>query len=172
MSYKKYTTKLGIVKSHEDAKLPQQSVDDVGYDVFSVENVEIPNMTVGKIDIGIKFASNPHYPRDLTFIGSSGNYAYDDRWSLETKIEGRSGLASKGLFPVGGIVDPAYRGPIIVCLLNLTGETYKIKKGDKIAQLVIRPVLANTENHHIEFVFRNKQEETDRGSKGFGSSGK
>lgn len=172
MTFKQYVTKLGIIKSHPDAKLPTQDIDDIGFDIYSVEDIDIPHLSVGKVNTGIQFATHPHYPRDLTMVANAGNYAYDDRWSLETKIEGRSGMASRGIFPVGGEIDPKYRGDIIVCLLNLTGETYSIEKGDKIAQLVIRPVLANTSNHYVEFAFLDKQDQTDRGSKGFGSSGK
>jgi len=168
----KYLTKLGIVKFHEDAILPTQNKDDIGFDIYSVQDVEIPNLSSGKIDTGIGFSSNPHYPTRLDMIIPFGNNAYDDRWSLETKIEGRSGLALKTIFPIGGEIDPSYRGSISVCLVNMSGETYHVKKGDKIAQLVIRPVLANTSNHHVSFEFRNSQDETDRGEKGFGSSGR
>lgn len=172
MGYKRYATKLGVVKSHPDAKLPTQDLDDIGFDIYSVEDVEIPNLSVGKVNTGIRFATHPYFPSDLHMVSATGHYAYDDRWSIETKIEGRSGMASKGIFPVGGEIDPKYRGDIIVCLLNLTGDTYSVRKGDKVAQLVIRPVLANTSNHHVEFVFRDKQDTTDRGDKGFGSSGR
>lgn len=171
MAYKKYLTKLAIVKSHKDAKLPTQEKDDIGFDIFSVEDVEIESQSVGKINTGLQFSVNPHYPKLLSTTTNVCD-VYDDRWSLETKIEGRSGMASRGIFPVGGEIDPRYRGDIIVCLFNSTKEIYKIKKGDKIAQLVIRPVLANTKNHEVNFIFVDKQEETDRGNKGFGSSGK
>lgn len=172
MAYKKYVTNIGVIKSHEDAKMPTQDIDDIGFDIYSIEDVEISHLTVGKINTGLRFATNPHYPKDLHMVSNAGNYAYDDRWSLETKIEGRSGMASRGIFPVGGEIDPKYRGDIIVCLLNLTGEAYHVKKGDKIAQLVLRPVLANTNNHYVEFVERPEQDTTDRGTKGFGSSGR
>lgn len=170
----KYSTKLGLIKAHPDAKLPTQKVDDIGFDIYAVEDVSIPHMSVGKIDTGLQFATNPHYPTNLDVVSGGGIYTYDERWSIETKIEGRSGMASKGIFPVGGEIDGSYRGNFIVCLLNLTGDIYKVKKGDKIAQLVLRPVLANTDSHHVEFVFRNrnKQEETERGMSGFGSTGR
>lgn len=169
-----YETKLELVKSHNDAKLPQQSQDDVGWDVFAVEDSYINPGEVGKVNTGIKFAKNPMAPSKTELFGAGpmAPVAHDKRWSIETKIEGRSGMASRGIWPVGGVVDPRYRGEIIVCLFNSTKEVYKVNKEDKIAQLVLRPVLANTKNHKVEFTFVDKQEETDRGSKGFGSSGK
>jgi dUTPase len=173
MENKKYVTNLGIVKFHSSAKLPTQNIDDIGFDVYSVEDLEIPHLSIGKVDLGIGFATNPSYPKDLKGDHmASLAVAHDERWSLETKIEGRSGLASRGIFPIGGEIDPSYRNSIIVCLINLSGETYHVKKGDKVAQLVIRPVLANTKNHHVEFVFRDGQDVTERNKKGFGSSGR
>lgn len=170
-----YITEIGVVKDHEDAMLPTQSKDDVGFDIYSVEDMEIPNMSVGKINTGLKFATTPRYPGHLKILGkayNSNSEAYDSRWSLETKIEGRSGLASRFIFPIGGILDPGYRGPISVCLANMSGDTFVINQGDRIAQFVIRPVLANTDTHSVAFKFRDSQDETDRGDKGFGSSGK
>jgi len=168
---KRYATSLGLIKSHPDAKLPTQSMDDVGFDVYSVEDVSIENGNVGKVNTGLQYATRPYFPESLHMVASSGTYAYDDRWSFETKVEGRSGLASKFIFPIGGIIDPSYRGDFVIILANHSGETFNVKKGDKIAQLVLRPVLANTENHHVEFVFRESQDTTERGTKGFGSSG-
>lgn len=172
----KYITEIGIVKDHEDAILPTQSKDDVGFDIYSVEDIEIPNLSVGKINTGLKFATTPNYPKTLRKAYKVNFHilgdVYDDRWSLETKIEGRSGLASRFIFPIGGIVDPGYRGTIAVCLANMSGDTFVVKKGDRVAQFVIRPVLANTDTHHVAFKFRDSQDETGRGDKGFGSSGK
>ena len=172
MMYTMHKTTMSLIRAHSDAKLPTQSIDDVGFDIYSVEDVEIPHGSVGKVDTGLQYAEAPHYPEHtsskLWNLGTT-----DLRWSVETKIEGRSGLASRFIFPIGGVVDPSYRGNIIVILANLSGDNFKVNKGDKIAQLVLRPVIANTENHTVEFVFkdRDSQKETRRGNKGFGSSG-
>jgi len=169
-------TKIGIYKAHEDAILPTQNINDIGFDIYAIEDKEINSLSVGKIDTGLKFSEIPKIPCSLSEkqIYSSEFMAtnvVDNRWSLETKIEGRSGMASRGIFPVGGIIDPSYTGPIIVCLFNSTADSYFVKKGDKIAQLVIRPVLANTKEHKVTFEFRDYQEKTERGNNGFGSSG-
>lgn len=79
----------------------------------------------------------------------------------------RSGLAFKsGITCLGGVIDSNYRGEVKVCLLNTSDEPVKIERGDRIAQMVIQPVL----NMEIEEV--GELSDTSRGEAGFGSSGK
>ncbi len=84
-------------------------------------------------------------------------------------IYARSGLATKqGLRPANciGVVDCDYRGEIIVALYNDSDKIQTIENGQRIAQLVIQPYL------NVEFEEVDKLESTERGSGGFGSSGK
>lgn len=84
-------------------------------------------------------------------------------------IYARSGLASKqGLRPANcvGIIDAEYRGEICVALHNDSDETRIVHHGDRIAQMAILPVL------DVNLVEAGKLSETERGSGGFGSSGK
>ena len=78
----------------------------------------------------------------------------------------RSGLASKGLICVGGILDEDYTGEVIVVLLNTTDNYITIRNQDRIAQLAIR--------HYYQGNFEEVEEldETVRGANGFGSTGK
>lgn len=77
------------------------------------------------------------------------------------KIEGRSGLATKhGIFTLGGVVDAGYDGVIKVALSKVGSEPYAVKAGDRIAQLVV----VNLANYAPKM-------QSDRGEKGFGSSG-
>ncbi|MDO4848188.1 MAG: dUTP diphosphatase [Coriobacteriia bacterium] len=84
-------------------------------------------------------------------------------------VQPRSGLAlRKGLSMANtpGLIDAHYRGELKVCAINLDAENpIEIKKGERIAQLVIQkvPVLALMEVDELD--------ETDRGAGGFGSSG-
>ena len=81
----------------------------------------------------------------------------------------RSGLSRKhGVAPVNGVgvVDCDYRGEIIVALINHFDEPYTVTPGERIAQLVIMPVL------QAEFVRAAELTDTDRGEGGFGSTGK
>lgn len=77
----------------------------------------------------------------------------------------RSGLASKGLICVGGIVDEDYTGEVIVIMLNTTDNYLSINNGDRIAQMAIRPY------YQGEFEEVDKLDETERGLAGLGSTG-
>ncbi|MBR6509404.1 MAG: dUTP diphosphatase [Clostridia bacterium] len=84
-------------------------------------------------------------------------------------IYARSGIATKrGLAPANkvGVIDADYRGEIMVSLHNHSAETQVIADGERIAQLVIAPFLA------VNFDEVEELTDTDRGSGGFGSTGK
>lgn len=80
----------------------------------------------------------------------------------------RSGLGSQGIIlgNTCGIIDSDYQGPISLCLYNRTNETKEIKAGTRVAQLLILPVTQVSWNIVPSF-----DEETERGSGGFGSTG-
>lgn len=83
-------------------------------------------------------------------------------------IYARSGLASKrGLAPANkvGVVDSDYRGEIIVALYNHSGTVQTVAQGERIAQLVITPVI------QVAFSETAALDETQRGAGGFGSTG-
>ena len=65
-----------------------------------------------------------------------------------------------------GVIDSDYRGEIAVGLVNLSGEDYTVQPGDRIAQLMVVPVVQPT----ISLV--PELDDTDRGSGGFGSTGR
>lgn len=137
---------LKCKKLSEDATIPtKNNVSDAGWDIYASKNVVLSPMSTTKVstDIAVVFP--------------------DTVWG---QIEGRSGLASKGVFPTGGIIDQSYTGHVSVVLVNLNNEGYSICKGDRIAQLVLR--------HQIdsEFTEVNELPVTNRGGNGFGSSGK
>lgn len=77
----------------------------------------------------------------------------------------RSGLASNGLIPVGGIVDNDYVGEIVIIMLNTTDETVFLNNGDRIAQMALRKY------YQGEFEEVDKLDETERGIAGIGSTG-
>ena len=81
----------------------------------------------------------------------------------------RSSVSSKfgvSLANCVGVIDSDYRGEIIVPLINHSDKPYTINDGDRIAQLVILPVLVPVFTERDELGF------TDRGSGGFGSTGR
>ena len=84
-------------------------------------------------------------------------------------VYARSGLACKrGLAPANkvGVVDSDYRGEIMVALHNHAGTPQRIENGERIAQMVITPVLTP------EYQIVPELSDTSRGTGGFGSTGK
>ena len=87
----------------------------------------------------------------------------------EAQVRPRSGLASKyGVTVLNspGTIDADYRGEVKVILINLGEETFEIRRGDRIAQMVVAPVSA------VGFTEKDTLNETERGSSGFGSTGR
>ncbi|AAZ68563.1 dUTP diphosphatase [Ehrlichia canis] len=88
----------------------------------------------------------------------------------EAQVRPRSGLALKfgiTVLNTPGTIDADYRGEIKVILINLGHETYTIKYGDRIAQMVIAPVIHASWN----LVKDLDDDTTKRGDQGFGSTG-
>ena len=87
----------------------------------------------------------------------------------EVQIRPRSGLAAKSNISVlntPGTIDSDYRGELKIILINHGKEDFLINNGDRIAQMILMPVLK------IEFEEVEDLPETIRGSGGFGSTGK
>ena len=87
---------------------------------------------------------------------------------FEAQIRPRSGLAIKygiGMLNSPGTIDPDYRGEIKVILINLGEKPFKIKRGDRIAQMIISKIV----RAKIEDV--QELNPTERGDKGFGHTG-
>lgn len=141
-----------FVLTHEKARLPQRAhpdpfTGDTGSDVYSVEDAVVPAGKSVVVPIGLTLA-----------------YITPGFWF---KIEARSGLGFKhGIQPHPGIVDNSYRGDCGIKLYNFTNEDYKISSGDRIAQFVYYPIIVPhyTQVKHVQ--------ETQRGSGGFGHTGK
>lgn len=86
----------------------------------------------------------------------------------EAQVRPRSGLALKQgitLLNAPGTIDSDYRGEIGVILVNLSAETFVVKDGERIAQLVI------ARHEHISWKAVETLEETERGAGGFGHTG-
>jgi dUTP pyrophosphatase len=142
-----YLPVLKFEKTHELAKLPTKNNEsDTGYDVYSIEDKVIPARSSNVVSVGLKFA-----------------YIPEGYW---VKVESRSGMGFKhGIHAHPGIIDNGYRGDAGIKLYNNTDVDYEIKSGDRIAQFVV----------YMNFpmaVEWGKAEQSDRGDKGFGSSGK
>lgn len=111
--------------------------------------------------------------RESVTIWSGQSHTFDTGVHIEFpagyygKIESKSGLnVNDGVVSLGGVIDEQYIGSICVKLYNFGRESKRFRAGDKIAQLVIQPYIAPD----MEFV--DELADTDRGSNGFGSTGR
>ena len=89
--------------------------EDIGYDLYSCEDLIIPARGAAGVHTGIA----------IEFVRAAGGI-----------VKTRSGMAKKRLLCNAGVIDAGYRGEIVVLMENLGGEPYHIHKGDKIAQLL------------------------------------
>ena len=88
---------------------------------------------------------------------------------FEIQIRPRSGLAVNhgiGIINSPGTIDADYRGEIKIAVINLGGEKYTVKRGDRIAQMVIKRV------YQARLRVVEQLDETDRNSGGFGHTGR
>ena len=88
---------------------------------------------------------------------------------FEAQVRPRSGLAAKhgiSLVNAPGTIDADYRGEIKVVLVNLSNEPFTVSPGERIAQMVV------ARHEKVEWEAVESLEESDRGSGGFGSTGK
>jgi dUTP pyrophosphatase len=139
--------KLKIKKLFEDTKIPNYAhPGDVGMDVYAREDYDL----------------NPG-ERKVFFVG----FAMEFEVGYAAIVKDKSSLPNKaGIHTMGGVYDAGYRGEYNVQLVNLGQETYHITKGDKIAQLVIYPVVI------AELEEVTELNDSSRGEGRFGSTGK
>ena len=118
---------------------------DAGMDIFSVEETIIKSGERKSVRTGVKMEL------------AEGFVAL---------VWDKSGLALKnGIKTMAGVIDSGYRGEIGVVLANLSGQDYKIEKGQKIAQMLIQKV------ERMEIKEVKELSETKRSGGGFGSTG-
>jgi len=140
-------TKIKIKKLHPNAIIPKYAHEgDAGLDLCSIKNYSLGPMEKELIETGISMEIPKGY------FGS---------------IRDRSGLAVKySLHTLAGVIDSGYRGQIGVVIMNLGKKEFKINKGDRIAQMLIQPVII-PEIEEVEDTGK-----TSRGDGGFGSTGR
>ncbi len=139
---------LKVKKLHPDAILPTCSRpgEDLAFDLFALEDAVLPYSAVQRVRTGVAIEME-----GFGFL-----------------VRDRSSMAfPKGILTCGGVIDRGYRGEMFVNIISFGTEPYHIKRGDKIAQFIpIRPETA------VSIVEVQELSESDRGAKGYGSSGR
>ena len=142
---------IKIKKIRQDAMLPKRGSEfSAGVNLYACadETVMIPPGETAFIPIGIS-AEIPEGYAGFIFA--------------------RSGLASKeGLAPANkvGVVDSDYRGEFYIALHNHSASVKQVRKGDRIAQMIVMPVVM------ADYIECDELSDTERGAGGFGSTGK
>lgn len=138
--------KIKIKRLHKDAKLPSYAhPGDVGLDIYSLEPKTL----------------NPG-EHHIFFVG----FAMEFPSGYAAIMKDKSGVAKAGLHVMGGVYDAGYRGEYNVHLVNLGSKSHTFEKGDKLAQIVIYPVLIGDMEEVAEL------SDHARGEGRFGSTGK
>lgn len=136
-------------RTSSNAIAPKQAHSgDAGFDLFAISDCEIP-------------------PGDSKLLPTGISIELPE--GTEAQVRPRSGLALKHQITVlnsPGTIDCSYRGDVGVILFNHGKSSFVVKAGDRIAQLVVKPVLS------VAFVESEELGDTSRGDGGFGSTGK
>ena len=161
-------TMLKVQLLSENATVPKRnSTDAAGYDLYSSEDTNVParGRMLIKTDVAIEMPQPEMCMRCTGMTdgtSASRGCAYVKCYG---RIAARSGLALKRGLDVGaGVIDADYRNGVGVILFNHTDETYPIKRGDAIAQLIL-------ELHITPIIeIMTSLSMTERGMHGFGST--
>jgi dUTP pyrophosphatase len=143
--------RLQIALTDAGAKYPTYATGgSAGLDLFANEDVTVPAFDRKLVHTGNIF----RIPRGWAGLVCS-----------------RSGLALKSGIEVlnaPGIIDSDYRGEVCVILFNTTRHPFEVRRGDRIAQMVVTPHLSP----YFDRVLTVDMDETIRGAGGFGSTGR
>ena len=140
-----------LVKVHEGLDgsfVPQRAYDDdAGLDLVVSEDTAVAPGAFSDVPCGISVELPP------------------STWGLVT---GRSSaLRKRGLLVHSGVIDAGYRGPLFAGAFNLTDKAVRLRKGERVAQLIV----INNYTRHVDPVKVDDLTPSARGTKGFGSTG-
>jgi len=125
-------------------------------------------MTEGSSGLDLYSAEEKIIPPGKWEVISTG-IAVEIPYGYEGEIRSRSGIAKDyGVFVLNspGTIDSDYRGEVRVILMNLGDKSFKVNTGDRIAQLVISPVVK------VEVLEVDELSDTGRNAGGFGHTGR
>ena len=140
--------RLRVKRLSPSATLPARAHPaDAGLDLHSAVDLDIPPGETRLVGTGLAFELPP---------------------GTEAQVRPRSGLAlthSVTVLNTPGTIDEGYRGEVGVILINHGRRVFEVRRGMKVAQLVVQPTLA------VEIVAVDALSNTSRGTGGFGSTG-
>ena len=139
---------LRVKRLSSSATLPVRAHPaDAGLDLHSAVDLDIPPGETRLVGTGLALELPP---------------------GTEAQVRPRSGLAlthSVTVLNTPGTIDEGYRGEVGIILINHGQRVFEVRRGMKVAQLVVQPTLA------VEIVAVDARSDTSRGERGFGSTG-
>lgn len=142
-------TKLKFKKLNPSAKIPSYATENsAGFDFYTIEDVEIEPGKTAMVKTGLSVEIPEGYFMGILPRSSTG---------LKTPLRLSNSM---------GVIDSDYRGEIMLLFTNTGNETFKIESNTRLAQGIIFPVF------QIEIIESEELSETERGTGGFGSTGK
>lgn len=137
---------LKVQKLARNAKLPaKDNAEDAGIDIYTNEAYTLKPGEAHTFSTGISV----EFPKGYVAL----------LWD-------RSGLGSKGIHRLAGVIDSGYRGEWKVVLLNTTKKPFKIQAGDKVVQCIMQKY------EPVKITEAKQLKTSKRGKRGFGSSGR
>lgn len=137
--------KMRIKKVDEFSKLPEKKSRGAScYDCYARTYFDLLPGQIVKIPLG---------------------FCIELPYSYEAQIRPRSGLSLDGLVVIPGTIDSDYRGEVCAVVVNLNNSNWRVRKDDRIAQMAFARVL------DYDFEVVKELSITERGEKGFGSTG-
>jgi dUTP pyrophosphatase len=153
----KYKIEIKYVNTSKNEEPTWAKEGDSGFDLRA-------NLPDGKKEITLQPFERMLIPTGLYFELPDG---------FELQVRPRSGHSLKtGLMAILGTVDTGYRGEVKVIMINLNKEPQKIEQGERVAQGVVTSRISNDFGRLIKLDSVKQLTETERGSGGFGSTGK
>ncbi len=135
-----------VKKISPEAKLPAYAIQgDAGLDIYSHEEKKILAGEIGKVKTGVAV----EIPDG--FVGI---------------VKDKGSTVMQGIHCLAGVIDAGYRGEIEIVVINHGPQPLEIKKGQKIAQIIIQRF------EKVKIKEAEELSQTARGEKGFGSTGK
>lgn len=142
------TVEVFIQKLHPDAIIPEYKHDsDAGFDFYVLEEVKVPPLHTALLRTGLAVAIPEGY-------------------EIQVRMRSGASLKTSLIIPNSpGTIDSGYRGEIGIPVRNVGPKEYRVTKGERIAQGVLKKV------PKAVFVVVDKLPDSDRGQGGFGSTG-
>lgn len=155
------------MKIYHTGRLTKAHPEDTGYDLYAQTDAILEQFQPVKIPTGVSVEVVP----DGRVVMDSFVPDFDEGKThapdIDIQLRPRSSMSAKGILSHLGTIDQPYRGEIMVTLQNLMPTPYEVKVGDKIAQLVF----AGCDSYYL-IPTTTINENSSRGTNGFGSSGR